>query len=159
MQKIAELLKGRAFLTLATASPAAQPNAVPKFILKFEAPNLYLIDYSIARTAENLRANPRASIALMDLDNLEGYRANGSVKLIEKGVEFDALAKELDKKLVKLSTDRVIDAMKTGKKNDHFELEIPDRFIVIKLTIEDVVKIGPQGDLFREPEGATPSKP
>jgi len=152
MEKIARLLKGRAFLSLATADTMGKPNAVPKFFLKFDPPCIYLIDYTIARTVENLRSNPRGSIALMDLEILEGYRINGSVELFESGSEFEKLSKELGKKLLKLSADRVIEAVKTGKKAEHFELELPDKFIVIEFKIEDVVKIGPRGDLYRENE-------
>ncbi len=154
IEKITRLLKGRAFLSLATADTTCRPNAVPKFFLKFDAPCLYLIDYTIARTVDNLRSNPRASIALMDLEALEGYRLSGPVELVENGPEFQALSKEINKKLLKLSADRVLEAVKTGKKSEHFELELPDKFIAIKFKIEDVVKIGPRGDLYRENEGA-----
>ncbi len=156
MEKIARFLKNRTFVNLATADKEGQPNAVPKFYLKFEPPHIYLIDYTIARTVNNLRANPRASIPLTDLENLEGYRINGSVELIEKGSEFGVLAKELSKKLVHLSADRVIEAVRTGKKSQRFEMELPDKFIAIKFKIEDIVKIGPQGDLYREEMGQEP---
>lgn len=150
MEKLARFLKNRTFVNLATADKSAQPNAVPKFFLKFEPPHIYLIDYTIAKTVDNLKANPRASIPLADVENLEGYRINGSVELIEEGPVFQALSEELSKKLVHLSADRIIEAVRTGKKSKLFEMELPDKFVAIKFKIEDIVKIGPRGDLYRE---------
>ena len=75
----ADILKGREYISVATADKDAKPNAAPKFLLKFEKPYLFLIDYSFATTTENLRVNPRAALSFMDLENLEGYRLYGSV--------------------------------------------------------------------------------
>lgn len=153
IDKVFALLKDREFLTIATADKAGLPNAAPKFLLKLDLPHIYLVDYTIAQTAENLRTNPRASLALMDIENLQGYRLRGSVALVESGAEFKRLAEELQKKIVRLSADRVIEATHTGKKYSHFELEIPDEFIVIKFKAEDVAKIGARGSLYRESVG------
>ena len=57
---------------------------------------------------------------------------------------------EFDKKLIQISADRVIEGMKTGKRSKHFELEISNRVIFIKVKIEEIVRIGSQGDLFSE---------
>ena len=145
-----ELLKGREFLSLATADKTAKPNAAPKFFLKFEKPYIYLIDYSFATTTENLRTNPRASLSFMDLENLEGYRVYGSVELIERGEEFESLKKEVERRNIQLSAQRVIEGSRTGKRYEHFELERPDKFIVIKFKIRETTKIGTRGDFYRE---------
>ena len=137
-------------MSVATADKTGKPNAAPKFLLKFERPYLYLIDYSFATTTGNLKVNPRASLSFMDLDNLEGYRLYGSVELIESGPEFKRIAQEVEKKALQLSATRVIEGSRTGKKYEHFELEMPDKFVVIKVKIEESTKIGPRGDLYRE---------
>ena len=147
-----ELLKGREFVSVATADKDAKPNAAPKFLLKFEKPHLYLVDYSFATTTENLRTNPRAALSFMDLENLEGYRLFGSTELIERGKEFEKLAKEVERKNIQLSADRVIEATRTGKKYKHFALERPDKFVVIKFKIEEATRIGARGDFYREKE-------
>ena len=147
-----ELLKGREFISLATADKSAKPNAAPKFLLKYEKPYMYLVDYSFATTTANLRVNPRAALSFMDLDNLEGYRVSGTAELIEKGKEFAELAKEIERKNIQLSTDRVLEGMRTGKKYNHFALERPDKFVVIKFKVEEVTRIGTRGDFYREKE-------
>lgn len=148
--KLRKLLRTREFLSIATADKEGQPNAVPKFLLKFEEPHIYLIDYTIGQSVLNLRSNPRASLSLMDVDNLEGYRLNGIAEIIENGEEHKKIAKELDRKSIQLSATRVIEGMRTGKKHEHYELEIPDKFVAVKVRVHDVVKIGARGDLFRE---------
>ena len=154
-----ELLNTREFLNLATADRRGRPNAAPKFLLKSEKRVVYLIDYSYGRTIDNLRVNANASLCFMDLYNLQGYRLNGRVELLESGRDFDRLSAEVASRVVKLSADRVLEGMRTGKKHDHFELEIPDKFVVLKFVIEEVSKIGTRGDFYRESLGRrTPLK-
>ncbi len=149
-EKITKLLKDRHFLSLATASKNAEPHAAPKILFKIEGEYFCLADHAIARTIENLRVNPRACLSFMDLENLEGYRMSGSAQLIESGPDFEKLLKELEKKLIQISADRVIEGMRTGKRHEHFELEMSKKMIFIKIKIEEIVRIGSQGDLFRE---------
>ena len=150
LENIEKLLLGRTFVSMGTASKKAEPQCAPKFIFKVKGHNIYLIDYAMAVSAANLKENPRASLSFMDLDNIEGYRLTGSVKLIEEGPVFDEILKEYQSKLIKLTATRVIEGMKSGKKSPHFELEMPERFLVIKFTIEKAVKIGLHGDLESE---------
>ena len=146
------LLKKREFVHLATATKDGDPNAAPKFLLKVEKPHIYLLDYSYGRTYKHLKENPRASLSFMDMDDLKGYRIYGKVELIEKGKDYKALAKEVEKKVIRLSAERVIEGSRTGKRYEHYELEIPDKFVVIKFKIEETTTIGTNGNFFREKE-------
>ena len=150
LEKIKTLLRKRSFISIATADPQGEPHAVPKFLLKIEGGFVYLVDYAIAKTVDNIRRNPRACLSLMDLDDLEGYRLSGSVSLIEEGAEYENLLKEFEKRLIQMSATRLIEGMKSGKANEHFELEIPNKVIVIRVRIEEAVKVGRQGQLFSE---------
>ena len=150
LEKISNLLKNRHFISIATADKAGEPHSAPKILLKIEGRTFYLVDYAIARTAENLKKNPRVSMSFMDMENLEGYRATGKVEILKDGKIFDGLMKELDKKLIQLSADRVIEGMRTGKRHEHFELEITKKVIFLKVNIEESVRIGSQGELFKE---------
>ena len=150
LEKISTLLKDRHFLSIATADKKGEPHSAPKILFKIEKNFFYLADHAIAKTVENIRANPRASMSVMDIEDLEGYRLTGSVELIENGPIFEKMVKELEKKLIQISADRVIEGMKTGKRHQHFELEISSRVIFIKIKVEETVRIGSQGDLFSE---------
>jgi uncharacterized protein len=145
-----EVLRRKEFVSIGTADKKGSPNAVPKFLLKIEKNFVYLIDYTLARTAANLAQNPKASLSFVDINNLIGYRLDGPASVIEKGKEFDKIAKELKQKLISLSADRVIEASRTGRRTGHYELEIPDKFLVIKIRVREVAKLGSQGDLWKE---------
>lgn len=149
-EKAIEVLRSKEFVSIGTADKSGYPNAVPKFLLKIEKNHVYLIDYTIAKTVENLRENPFASLSVMDIDNLVGYKLDGPVELISKGKEYKKILGELKKRLIKLSVDRIIKASRSGKKNTHYELELPEKFIVIKMNIKGAAKISSRGDLLKE---------
>ncbi|MFH1209060.1 MAG: pyridoxamine 5'-phosphate oxidase family protein [Candidatus Omnitrophota bacterium] len=148
--RIIRLLEKREFVSVATATPDGQPNTAPKFFFRAKGNFIYLIDYVLGKTVTNLKENPKVSVSFMDTDSLEAYRLNGTAKLIEKGRVFENVFKEWDKKLVKMTTDRVIDAVRTGKKHNHYELEMTEKFMVLKIKIESIVKIGRRGDIWKE---------
>lgn len=150
LEKVSALLKNRQFLSIATANKTGEPHSAPKIFLKIEGRHLYLVDYAIAKTVENLKVNPRASMSFMDMENLEGYRLTGDVELVRDGRIFGQLSKELDQKLIRLSADRVIEGMRTGKRHQHFELEFTKKVIFLNVKIEEIVRIGSQGELFKE---------
>lgn len=147
------LLEKVRFLVVATVNENGQPDATPKLFLKYEEPHVYLVDYSFATTNRNLKTRPQASLSFVDVENLDGYRLNGSVELITQGEEFDRIAKEVEKKVLQLSATRVIEAVKTGKKYEHYELEIVDKYVVMKFKIDEVTFIGPRGRSYRENMG------
>ena len=147
---IAELLEKLEFVSVATATPNGQPNTAPKFFFHAKGDFMYLIDYAIGKTIMNLEKNPRVSVSFIDMGSLEAYRLNGIAKMIGKGRVFEAILKEWDKKLIKMATTRVIEGVQTGKKHNHYELEMAEKFIVLKIKIENIVKIGRRGDIWKE---------
>ncbi|MFH0985199.1 MAG: pyridoxamine 5'-phosphate oxidase family protein [Candidatus Omnitrophota bacterium] len=149
-EKLQEILEKREFVSIATVGRDGQPNSVPKFIYRGKGSWLYLIDYVVGKTVTNLRENPKASVSFMDLDTLEAYRLNGTAQILEQGPVFDAVLKGWDAKLVQLSTDRVIEAVRTGKRRNHYEMEMTNHLAVIKVKIESVIKIGRRGDIWEE---------
>jgi nitroimidazol reductase NimA-like FMN-containing flavoprotein (pyridoxamine 5'-phosphate oxidase superfamily) len=149
-EKLEEVLEKREFVSIATVGDDGQPNSVPKFFYRGKGSFLYLLDYVVGKTIANLRENPKASISFMDLDTLEAYRLNGTARIIDQGPVFDAVLKGWNEKLVQLSTDRVIEAVRTGKRRNHYEMEMTDHLAVIKVKVESVVKIGRRGDIWKE---------
>jgi general stress protein 26 len=148
--KLEEILEKREFVSIATVDREGQPNSVPKFLYRGKGNFLYLLDYVIGKTIANLRENPKASVSFMDLDTLEAYRLNGTARIIEEGPVFDAALKGWNEKLIQLSTDRVIEAVRTGKKRGHYEMDMHDHLAVIKVHVESVIKIGRKGDVWQE---------
>lgn len=149
-KKISELLRLREFVSVATADTSCRPNAAPKFILKVENNFIYLVDYTLGRTWENLKVNPRISISFVDTESLSGFQINGSAQIIDQGSEYEKIAEELRAKEVDLSTRRIIEGVTREKKHQNFELAIRDKFVFLKIRIEETVEIGTTGEIKRE---------
>lgn len=149
-KRINELLQSRGFISVATSDLNGQPNAAPKFLLKAENNFIYLMDYIIGKTWENIKINPRVSLSFMDADSLVGYQMNGPVEIIDSGPEYEEILEELLKREIDLSTKRIIEGVERGKIHGSFEVAIPDKFVLFKVKIEEVVEIGPSGTLKRK---------
>lgn len=149
-QKIIKIFKDREFIDVASCDLEGRPNVVPKFILKTESGFIYLVDYVMGRTWENLKHNPRVSMSIMDLETLFGYQINGSVEIIAEGKEYNRIMREFQEKEIAFSTKRIIEGVSRGKGHQSFEIGLPDNFIIFKVKVEEIVEIGPKGDLKRE---------
>jgi predicted pyridoxine 5'-phosphate oxidase superfamily flavin-nucleotide-binding protein len=149
-EKISGFLRKREFVSVATCDFNGHPNAAPKLFLKSENNFIYLIDYTIGRTWENLKINPKVSLSFMDMESLWGYQVNGVNQIIEQGKEYENVLKELNQREIDLATKRIIEGVTSGRSHKNFELAIPKRFIVFKIKIEEVVEIGPKGELNRQ---------
>ena len=149
-KKVSDLLKIREFVSVATCDLEGHPNAAPKFILRLENNFIYLVDYSIGRTSQNLKVNPRISISFMDNDTLMGYQLNGPVEIINQGEEYDTLVKDLLQKELDLSTQRIIEGVTQGKPHGGFELSLSESFIIFKVKVEEISEIASNGTLKRE---------
>jgi len=145
-----KLLKTRVFIQAATADKEGRPNCAPKLLLKIDGRIIYLIDYSIGKTFDNLKVNPQVSLSFIDSDSLFGYRLNGTAQIIEEGSIYDGCLKELQEKEIKLTTERIVKGVREGKKYKDFESEMAERFLVYQVKIEDVSEISPRGKIKRE---------
>lgn len=144
------VLKTREFVAVATADKGGKPNSAPKLLLKINGGIVYFIDYSIGKTAENLKVNPEVSLSFIDLNSLLGYILNGKVEIIEKGKMYDECLKELWEKEIELSAERVVKGVHEGKSHKEFELAIPECFLVYKVKIEEGSEISPRGVIKKE---------
>lgn len=152
-QNIAALLQSREFITVGTCDFKGRPNVAPKFLLKLEKNFIFLIDYTIGKTLENLKINPRVSLSIMDLDALMGYQLNGSAEIINQGKEYDLTLNEFLEKQTNLSAMRIIEGLEKGKTHRIFELAFPEQVVIYKIKIEEIVEIAPQGKLTRAKVG------
>jgi len=148
--KLKELLRNVTFIDVASCDFKGRPNVAPKFLLKYVGHLIYLIDYTIGRTYYNLKINPRVSLPAMDFNTLNGYQINGEGKILESGAEYDKLTKELKDRIKKLSVDRLIEGLKSEKMHNSFEVVFPKRVVIFKIEVEEIVEIGPTGELKRK---------
>ncbi len=148
------LLETKEFVFVATSDTNGMPNVAPKFLLKISRRNIFLVDYTISKTWENMKVNPQVSLATIDSDTLTGYRINGTSKILDKGPVYGRLLRELRRKEVHFTATRVIEGLHTGKKSTSFEISFPEHVAIYKVAVQSVAEIGPSGTV--KLEQATP---
>ena len=149
-KKINDIIKNFDFIPVATCDMEGIPNVAPKFFLKVENNHIYLIDYVIGRTFQNLVVNPKASLSIVDRDNLTGYQVNGPVEVLSQGAEHAKLVDEFQDKEMALSSRRIVEGVLTGERHKNFEAAFPKKVVVLKVKISEVVEICASGELNRE---------
>lgn len=149
-EKVRQFLQDREFISVGTADAAGRPNAAPKFVLKTGPEYIYLVDYAISRTWNNIKNKPWVSLSFMDQESLIGYQVNGSVEIIDRGEEYNKMTAEFEQRELTFSTKRIIDGVAKGKKHQNFEVAIPKKFVIFKVKMEEITEIGPGGNLERE---------
>ena len=146
-------LKTKEFLYIATSNRNGQPYVAPKFLVKVKGDHIYLADFVVGRTCENLKNNSKVSLSIINLDDLMGYQMNGSARIIDDITEFDGIMKDLDQRKLHFSVERVIAGVREGKKHGNFEILFPAKLVVIKIEIEEIVSIAPSGKVERRLSG------
>jgi len=150
LKNIIKLLESKEFVYVATCDLNREPYATSKFFLKAENNSIYLADFVISQIYANLKENPKASISVMNDETLHGYRLNGNASIIEAGDEFEGMINDLHQRKINFTTERVIRAVQTGVKHEHFELSFPDRFVIFKIDVHTIAEISPQGRVRKE---------
>lgn len=148
--KIIRFLKKKEFISICTCGMDNIPLAAPKLLLRVEPDTIYLIDFVMGRIWKNLSVNPRVSLSVMDHDELTGYQINGLVEIINEGKLYDELLAELQKKEISLTAERIIEGSRKGKKHESFEISFPERFIVFKINIDEILEIYHSGKIKRD---------
>ena len=95
-KKALELLKHREFISVATCDFHGQPNAASKFILRIENDSIYLVDYIIGRTFQNLRINPPRLAFLRRHRIPDRLPDQRRVVLMEHGPEYEEGRQEFE---------------------------------------------------------------
>jgi predicted pyridoxine 5'-phosphate oxidase superfamily flavin-nucleotide-binding protein len=143
-------LKKKEYLYIATSNPDGTPNVAPKFLIKTDGDFVYLADFVFGRTYANLLTRPKTSLSVINMDSLTGYQINGTAEILDCGEEFEKIIEDLNKREVQFSAKRLIEGVKQEKKVENFELTFPERLVVFKIAVEEIVKIHHQGKLERE---------
>ena len=149
-KEVIRFLREKEFINIATADFMGRPNVAPKFLLNIKGDSLYLIDYVVGQTYQNLKINPKVSISTMNVDTLVGYQINGMAEIIEKGDEYQRLLKVMNQKQIKFSTKRVIEGVKLQRRHNDFEVTLPEEAVIFRIKVLEIVEIGSSGQLERK---------
>lgn len=148
-KELLNLFDKREFIGVATCDFKGHPTAAPKFILKVESGRIYLVDYTVSKTWENLKTNPRISMSLIDPMTLKGYQVNGNVKILSKGKLYKKLCEEMTDKEVRLTAQHIIDEVRGNPAHETFEILMSERFVIFEVTVGEVVELDIQGKIKR----------
>jgi predicted pyridoxine 5'-phosphate oxidase superfamily flavin-nucleotide-binding protein len=149
-ERLVKFFRHTQFVDVATCDKNCRPNNAPKFILKIDGDKIYLADYVLGTTWNNLKENPLVSLTVVDNDSLIGYQFNGEAVLLDEGDDYETLRQEFQVKKVKSSVDRIIKSVRAEKPNHSVELSFPDRTGIIIIIIREIVDIGPTGQILRD---------
>ncbi|MFA5038562.1 MAG: pyridoxamine 5'-phosphate oxidase family protein [Candidatus Omnitrophota bacterium] len=138
--------KGK-FVNAATCNQERMPNVAPKLIAKVENNIIYLVDYVMGATFINLKTNPRVSLSFVDDRSLTGYQLNGTVKVLESGEEFDALSEEFQQIKTSFTVERILYHVRSGGKSSDSHIEMPEKFVILKVKVFEIVEISSTGVL------------
>lgn len=126
MAKLTEEMKemvGKQQAFVATASKAGVPNIGPKRSTRvLDDEHLAFTEMTGGRTYENLQQNPQICIAVVDREQMSGYRFYGKAEILTGGPLFDAALQAskqrnfpLPKAIVKMKVDEIYNlGMKGG---------------------------------------------
>lgn len=147
MDNMKKFLLNKGFISVATADLNGQPHTVPKYIVGIDKGFIYLADYVIGKTFQNLNINPRISLSTMDVKTLEGLQINGIAKIITKGPKYKKLLVSMVEQEVYHSANRIVENVRRGRKSGTCELDFPEKVVMIKVKCEKITKIGITGNL------------
>jgi uncharacterized pyridoxamine 5'-phosphate oxidase family protein len=146
-ENLKKFLLNKGFVSVGTSDLSGQPNAVPKYIVEVDKGFIYLADYVIGKTFQNLKINPRISLSTIDVKTLEGLQINGVAKIITKGLQYKKLLKAMVEQEVHHTAKRIIEDVRGGQKTTAYEVQFPERVVMLKVKCEKITKIGITGNL------------
>ena len=106
-----------------------------------------MADYVIGQTFQNLKINPRISLSTIDVKTLEGLQINGVAKIITKGLQYKKLLKAMVEQEVHHTARRIIEDVRGGQKTTAYEVQFPERVVMLKVKCKKITKISITGNL------------
>lgn len=99
---------------VATVSADGTPNLGPKMSTRvLDDEHLAYNEITGKKTWENIKANPRVAVAVVDREKLQGYRFVGNAEVITSGLLFDK-ARDLSQKM-RLALPKAVIKVKVDK--------------------------------------------
>jgi len=111
-KKLYNFIRNQEFVTLSTVNYNGSPHVSPKLFLKMEKEYIYLLDYLVGTTFENLKENNKVSISTFDIQDVKGFHIYGKASILESGPRYDKLMTEWNERQLKMATEKVSQAVR-----------------------------------------------
>jgi uncharacterized protein len=96
-EEVQEFVKGK-MAWVATAATDGMPNTTPKGSVQvIDDEHVVFADLFSLKTRDNLWANAKVAITVVDLETFKGYQIKGSAEVLESGPLFDQMEEGLKK--------------------------------------------------------------
>ncbi len=96
-QEIQDFIKGK-MGWVSTAALDGTPNATPKGSVRvIDDEHLVFADLFSCKTRENLKANPKVAVTVIEEKSLKGYQLKGSGEMLTAGPIYDEVAERVKK--------------------------------------------------------------
>jgi len=120
------------------------PNCAPKMLASVEAPNqLYFLDYRFTVTFQNISANPKASVSIMDDTHFVGYRLTGDCRYLDAGSEFESIKKIWQKRVASYLADRMIKRLRGEYSAKIAEESLPEDYLIARFEAREASVVKP----------------
>lgn len=149
-EKLLSFLKGQQFVTLGSSTPEGSPHASPKIFLKMEGKNIYLIDYLVGVSFENIKANKEVSISTFDIQEVKGFHVYGQASILRNGPEYEALLKEWDVRQTQTTAKNISEVVRGEKNKKVFKLTFKKPVEIYKIKIKRIDFVNTQGVLMTD---------
>jgi general stress protein 26 len=97
LDKVKEIVRKAKVVYVATANRAGMPHIAASEGMDFIEDQIVFRAWFCLKTVENLRENPKLSLAVLSPKTKEGYQLFGEVEKIEKGAILDGYTPEREK--------------------------------------------------------------
>jgi len=83
----------------------------------------------------------------IDTKTLEGLQINGVAKIITKGPLYKKLLKAMVEQEVHHTARRIVEDVQGAQRSDAYEVQFPERVVMLKVKCKKITKIGITGNL------------
>ena len=144
-EKVISFLEGQGFVIVSTLEADQTPHNSCKGIVKIDRKGkVYLLDLYKGRTYDNLKRNPKMSIAAVDEHKFKGYCLKGEAEIIPTQRLGPALLKNWEDRITSRLTQRVVRNIREEKGHSrHPESLLPKPEYMIVMEVRAIVDLTP----------------
>lgn len=142
---IVEFFHNQRYTVISTIDKKGYPHNSCKGIVQIdESGKAYLLDLYMARTYENLKANPNISITAVDEHKFMGYCLKGKAKIVQKNKFSKSILKLWEDKITSRISHRLLKNIKGEKGHQaHPEALLPTPTYLIVVDVKEIVDLIP----------------
>ena len=139
--EIVEFFHSQRYTVVSTIDQKGYPHNSCKGIVRMdESGKVYLLDLYMAKTYENLKANPNISITAVDEHRFIGYCLKGKAGIVQKNKVSKSILKLWEDKITARISHRLLKNMKGEKGHAaHPEALLPAPTYLIVVDVEEIV--------------------